>query len=158
MKRIISVLIALLLLFAFPLAVSASVGGDDDGGLLGGLVSGFLNGLKDLFIPDADFFDAFNADIQNAIDRKTGGLASYFQSVTDQFSGLQTGHLTNDKLDFEMPDNILYPGYKGTKVNLLGGLGGFVTWFRPIFSAFMVVSTIVLCYRKTISLFKGGEA
>lgn len=129
--------------------------GDDDGGLLGGLVDGFLNGLKSLFIPDDNFFASFNADIQSAIDRKTGGLATYFSNITNEFNRLQNSHSTNNALTLKMPDNHLYNGYRGVSVNLLGGIDSFSVWFRGLFSAFMVITTIILCYRRVISLFKG---
>lgn len=158
MKKVIPVFMAVIILFSFPMTVNASTG-EIDGGFLGGLFDGLLDGiiegLKDLFIPSDDFFASFNGDISQAIDRKTGGLVFSFKAVTDEFNQLQSGGQTNNTLKLTMPDNILYSGYKGTSVNLLGGIGDFATWFRGLFSAFMVVSTIILCYRKVVALFKG---
>lgn len=153
MKKLSAVFLAVILVFSFPLTAYAADG--DDSGLLGGLVDGFLNGLKGLFIPDEDFFTAFNADITAAIDRKTGGLATYFGSLTAEFNQLQNSGKSNDTLKITLPDNLLYKGYKGTSANLLGGIDSFAVWFRGLFSAFMVIGTVVICYRKVIALFKG---
>lgn len=144
-KRFLSVFLSVLLLFCgFCLPVFASDGSQSDGS--------FWSGLKDVIVPSDDFFEDFSNDISSAVDRKFGAVGDLVEQIKKGFASLSDSSSAGT-LTLTMPDNILFNGYKGTSVNILGGIGTFASWFKAFFSVFLIVVTIIFCYRRLIAMF-----
>jgi len=157
LRRLLPVIIIVLgLLFVLNTQALAATPAplDDDSGIVGGIVGGLLNGLQSLFVPSPDFFDSFRTDIQDAIYDRFCCAIIYFRDITDQFSTLQSDRAINSALMIDIPANQLFYGQQAISGNLIGGLGDFGSWFRGITSAFMVVVTVILCYRKVIAMLR----
>ena len=131
-------------------------GGDDGGGILDWLLNfwkKFVDTIKGLFIPSADYFKNFFDEIKSAFDKKLGGLSDLLGSLGSSFESLKNS-TAKTTLTIKMPDNQLFAGYKGITVDVLKYVGPVLSFIRGLFNAILVVSTIIICYRKLIAVVK----
>ena len=108
--------------------------------------------LESLFIPDADFMTDMVEDIQSRFDKKFAGVASAVSYLRERFSDLH-GYYDSEgifKVTFP-PGSFLY----GISMNLLTPGKAVLAWVRFCITGFIVLFTVIVCYRKVIGLVKG---
>ena len=154
-KKICTIIpFVLCLLLSTSVFATSSEPSGGEGGDNSGIISGLLDGLKNLFIPSDDFFIEFNNEINTAIDEKTGGLVSSFEYISEKFKALKTDSSKEVNLSMEFEKDHFFTGFGGTKVDLLDGIDPVLKWIKPLISSVLVVFTVFISYQKVISMFK----
>jgi hypothetical protein len=153
-RRAVFALAALVILQALTFTVSASAGGDDDGGgvldALGGFFEWILNGLKNLFIPRAGFFAKMQERLRDRFGEKFGGLVSGIEYLGARLGNLRAYGDSENLFILEFPAS--FPLLGGVSVNLLSNTSGVLSLIRGALSGFMALWTAAFAYRKIQAL------
>ncbi len=107
-----------------------------------------------LFVPEDGYFQSWFQAIKSAFESKIGGLSIVFASISDAFNRLSTATETDSQLVFTVPDNSLWNGFNGISVDFLVSARPYMRWIRPVFNGIILIFTVVLCYRKLITIIK----
>lgn len=149
MRRRVASFVLSAILFTGVFTVPVYAIGDDDGWFVDGIVSGLIEGLKDLFIPDADYFEDFREDIQNRFDKKTAGVTNAIGYLRERFSELKSYKDLNGIFTVIWPKNSFLSGIRANFLSLGAPILSFV---RDCTTGLVAVLTAILCYRKVITL------
>ena len=128
------------------------LGDSDDGGILGWLKDFWDNLLaffKRLFIPHDGYFDDWFEDIRRAWYAKLGGLGTLFDQISNAFKGLSGNR---GGLKIALPPNIFYSGFAGYEVDLVPYMQPFLSFIRPVLTAFFVIITAIFCYKRVVEI------
>lgn len=131
-------------------------GSEGNGGILDWLSSFWdklLDFFKSIFIPSSDYFKNFFNEIKTAFESKLGGIGDLMHSLSDMFERLKNT-TSESSLVIHVPDNQFFPGYKGISVNVLEHVKPLINFVRGVFNSIIIVFTIIICYRKIVSIIK----
>lgn len=139
------------------LVIVDDLGGlDESGGILDWLSifwDKLLELFKSIFIPSQDYFKNFFSDIKTAFENKLGGIGDVLDSINDMFIILKNVD-SESELFITIPDNQLFMGYKGLKVNALYNIKPLTNFIRGVFNSILIVFTVIICYKKVVSIIK----
>lgn len=160
MKSFVYILLVALLLFSFTcVAYAADTGGEDTGGFLSklwGFFSNFFDNLQGfvewIFLPSADFFPNQIQELQDKVNQKMGGVVYLYNMVRNFFSGLKNT-TRSAALNFSLPDNYFFNGYKGMSIDFLSSGAVYIKLLRDVANVLICLVTAFVCYRKLTAFF-----
>lgn len=149
-RRVLSVMLALLLLLVLCVPVSAA---SDDSNIIldaiGGFFTGLLDGLKSLFIPSKAYLQMFREDIAQRFDAKFSGISASIHYLRDRFGNLRGYRDLEGIFQVEFPQNSIL---HGISVDFLTSALPVWSFIRFCVTCFVALLTAMLCYRKIIAL------
>lgn len=113
----------------------------------------FIEMLKSIFIPSPDYFQNFFNEIKTAFENKLGGIGELLGAVSNMFDSLKNVD-SESSLTISIPDNQFYNGYKGLEVDAFQHIKPLMFYVRGILNSILVVFTVVICYKKIVSIIK----
>lgn len=116
---------------------------------IGNAVAALLDGLKRLFVPSKDYFPRAQEQLQNAINKKLGGILSLIGYIKTRFSNLSAAPNSSSMFVIEFPNGHMFAG---TKIDLLMRIRNIIPLFRFLLSGLMVIATTVFSYRRVKSM------
>lgn len=159
-KSLLSVFLVFLLLMSFIcVAYASDTGVDDTAGFLSKLLSFFNNFFDNLyefvrgiFIPSNDFFPNQIQQLQDKVNEKMGGVGYLYDMLKSFFDGLKNTTVSTP-LNFSLPDNFLFDGYKGMSIDFLASGAVYVKFLRDFANVLICLATAFVCYKKLTSFF-----
>lgn len=150
-KRVLSVLLALVLV------VGMSVPAFADGG---GLSLTILEQVKTFVIrlivpPDEYFYDKLD-ELNEITTDKFGGVAQLHDMLNEFMESLQMPQSAG--LVFSLPDDYFSDGYRGFSINMFAMAGPYINLLRGVLNAACCIMTAILCYHKLRTFFSEGVA
>lgn len=109
------------------------------------------NFIKSLVVPPENYWHNRLAKLNGLVNQKFSGLGQLYQTLNDFFYKL--GDPTPAEFKFKIPDNFLYPGYKGFSLDIFSITTPYLGFLRSFLTACCFVLTIILCYHKIRTFF-----
>lgn len=119
---------------------------------LGNFWDTLVETIKGLFVPEDGYFEEWFQSLKDAFDRQVGGVGGLLEYIQQKFQALQNGQHRRTSLVITLPDNLLFPGFKGVSGNMLAGLDSMLTFLRNVLTAIVVILTAIAVIRKVIAL------
>lgn len=140
-------------------AYASDTGGEDtDGflsklwGFLGDFFSNLFEFVKGLFIPSDDFFPNQIQLLQDKVNEKMGGVSYLYNMFENFFNGLKNT-TQSTALNFSLPDNHFFKGYKGMSFDFLSSGAVYIKFFRDVANVSICLVTAFVCYKKLTLFF-----
>lgn len=109
------------------------------------------NFIKSLVVPPANYWHNRLAKLNSLVNAKFSGLGQLYQTLNDFFYKL--GDPAPADFKFRIPDNFLYPGYKGFSLDIFSITTPYLRFLRSFLTACCFVFTAVICYHKIRTFF-----
>lgn len=109
------------------------------------------NFIKSLVVPPPNYWHNRLAKLNGLVNAKFAGLGQLYQVLNDFFFKL--GDPAPAQLRFRVPDNFLYPGYKGFSLDLFSITTPYLRFLRSFLTACCFVFTAIICYHKIRTFF-----
>lgn len=109
------------------------------------------NFIKSLVVPPPNYWHNRLAKLNGLVNAKFAGLGQLYQVLNDFFFKL--GDPAPAQLRFQVPDNFLYPGYKGFSLDLFSITTPYLRFLRSFLTACCFVLTAIICYHKIRTFF-----
>ena len=109
------------------------------------------NFIKALVVPPENYWHNRLAKLNGLVNAKFSGLGQLYQTLNDFFYKL--GDPTPAEFKFRLPDNFLYPGYKGFSLDIFSITGPYLRFLRSFLTACCFVFTVIVCYHKIRTFF-----
>lgn len=139
--------LAVLAVFALPAYASESRHWWDAFGWFGDIA----NFVKSLVVPPANYFHNRLAKLNGLVNAKFSGLGQLYQILNDFFYKL--GSPAQAELSIRIPNNFLFPGYRGFSMNFFGAAQPYIRFLRNVLTASCSIFTVVICYHKIRTFF-----
>lgn len=146
LKKMVAVLLAAVLLFAFAVPAFATSGG----GLFSGLKDA-ANFLRRLIIPDPNYFHNQFADLSRRVNDRFGGLAYLYLMLNDAFETLKQSQTVD--IIFKVPNNFMFRGYQGMSINIMQYAKPYTDLLRDVLNVVVCLITAIVCYKKLLTFF-----
>ena len=145
---LLAVLIVVVLsLFLLPAYASESHSWWESFGWFGDIA----NFVKSLVVPPANYFHNRLAKLNGLVNAKFSGLGQLYQILNDFFYKL--GSPAQAELSIRIPNNFLFPGYRGFSMNFFGAAQPYIRFLRNVLTASCSIFTVVICYHKIRTFF-----
>lgn len=141
------ILFGVFVFLACPVVAFAAEGD----GLFSGLAS-IAQFLKNLIVPNPDYFHNKLAALSGQVNEKLGGVAYLFQMLREFFAQLNSAPTAG--IVFQLPDNFFFGGYRGMSMDLFSGAKPYVGMLRNVGTAAFCVLTAIVCYHKLRAFFR----
>ena len=142
-KKCLIILLSILVAFTLSVPVLAADGQS----------RGFFDTLADigmfirnLFVPDGDYFNDQLSSLNNHINSRFAGLGQLYQMINDFFKILASP--PDISLRLTIPNNFLFPGYRGTSVDVFASGRVYIDFIRNVLNASACLFTAITCYHK----------
>lgn len=142
-KKCLIILLAILVAFTLSVPVLAADGQS----------RGFFDTLADigmfirnLFVPDGDYFNDQLSSLNDHVNSRFAGLGQLYQMINDFFKILASP--PNVSLNLTIPNNFLFPGYRGTSVDVFASGRVYIDFIRNVLNASACLFTAITCYHK----------
>ena len=109
------------------------------------------NFVKSLVVRPANYFHNRLAKLNGLVNEKFSGLGQLYQVLNDFFYKL--GSTAPAGLTIKMPDNFLFPGYRGFSMNFFGAALPYIRFLRSFLTAACSIFTVIVCYHKLRTFF-----
>lgn len=109
------------------------------------------NFIKALVVPPENYWHNRLAKLNGLVNAKFSGLGQLYQTLNDFFYKL--GDPAPAEFKFRLPDNFLYPGYKGFSLDIFSITGPYLKFLRSFLTACCFVFTVIVCYHKIRTFF-----
>lgn len=153
MKKLVS-FVTVTLIFAFSLSVCAFATDGASNGIFSGLVDiGVF--IRDLFIPDANYFSNQLSSLNDHVNDRFGGVAYLYLMLNDFFN--QLGNVPAVALNVNIPNHLFFPGYRGISIDFFTSAKPYISFLRNVLTASTCLLTAIVCYHKLRHFFSGGE-
>ena len=149
MKRFISICLILILCIVLSVPAFAADAGDQQTN---------TNFIKGLFVPADNYFQNKMQVLNDKVNAKLGGVAYLYNMLHSFFTTLDSG-APDVSLNFAMPNNYFFSGYKGFNYNVLHSAKPFINLLKDVLSAACYLITGIVCYHKLRTFFSasGGD-
>ena len=102
--------------------------------------------IRNLFVPDVDYFNDQLSSLNNHINSRFAGLGQLYQMINDFFKILASP--PDISLRLTIPNNFLFPGYRGTSVDVFASGRVYIDFIRNVLNASACLFTAITCYHK----------
>jgi len=109
------------------------------------------NFVKSLVVPPANYWHNRLASLNSMINKKFAGLGQLYQTLNDFFYKL--GDPAPTELTFAIPDDFLFPGFRGFSMDFLASSSLLIRFLRSFLTACCFVFTMIICYHKIRTFF-----
>lgn len=142
----------LVVAFLFTLSVPA-LAVEESGGFFSGLVDiGIF--IRDLIVPDSNYFSNSLSDLNDHVNDRFGGLAYLYLMLNDFFK--QLGNAPAVALNVSIPNHLFFPGYRGMSLDFFVGAKPYISFLRSFLTAATCLYTAIVCYHKLRLFFSEG--
>lgn len=125
----------------------------ENDGILG-FLSSFWDKLKDffvsLFVPSSGYITDWYKSISSDFNAKFSNLTALYTGLTGFFSGL---HDESSDLSFSVSADSLYNGNDAFNFNISDYFSDMFGFVKGVLTGLVVLCTIIVCYRRIISMF-----
>lgn len=111
--------------------------------------------FKRLVVPEPNYFHNKLGALSQHINERLGGVSYLYQMINNFFKQLK--NVPDVSLAFSLPDNFLFPGYRGFSYNFFESARPYVKVFRDVATATCYLSTAIICYHKLRTFFQQGD-
>ena len=102
--------------------------------------------IRNLFVPDGDYFNDQLSSLNDHINSRFAGLGQLYQMINDFFRILSSP--PDVSLNLTIPNNFLFPGYRGTRVDIFITARPYIDLIRNVLNASACLFTSITCYHK----------
>lgn len=146
MRRKVSRRVVLALVFVMLLSVPCLAAD----GIFSGL-KGIADFIGRLIIPEQSYFHNQLASLSANFNSRFGGVSYLFQMIHSFLQSL--GDVKSMEFTFTMPNDVLYPGYKGFSADVFTFIGPYVEMLRSVLTSGLCIITAISCYHKVRTFF-----
>jgi len=150
-KKWFAITLLVLAFLVFTVPVYAAESSDSNWWDAFGWFGDIANFIKYLVVPPENYWHNRLAKLNGLINAKFSGLGQLYQTLNDFFYKL--GDPAPVDFKFKIPDNFLYPGYKGFSLDIFSITGPYLRFLRSFLTACCFVLTIIICYHKIRTFF-----
>ena len=140
-----SLIILLAVLVAFTLSVPVLAADGQSRGFFDTLAD-IGTFIRDLFVPDGNYFNDQLSSLNDHVNSRFAGLGQLYQMINDFFKVLSSP--PDVSLSLTVPNNFLFPGYRGTKVDVFTSARPYIDFMRNVLNASACLFTGIVCYHK----------
>ena len=102
--------------------------------------------IRNLFVPDGDYFNDQFSSLNDHVNSRFAGLGQLYQMINDFFKILASP--PDISLRLTIPNNFLFPGYRGTSVDVFASGRVYIDFMRNVLNASACLFTAITCYHK----------
>ena len=134
-----SLIILLAILVAFTLSVPVLAADGQSRGFFDTLADiGMF--IRNLFVPDGDYFNDQLSSLNDHVNSRFAGLGQLYQMINASPPDIS--------LRLTIPNNFLFPGYRGTSVDFFTSARPYIDFMRNVLNASACLFTAIVCYHK----------
>ena len=94
--------------------------------------------IRNLFVPDGDYFNDQLSSLNDHVNSRFAGLGQLYQMINDFFKILASP--PDVSLRLTIPNNFLFPGYRGTSVDVFASGRVYIDFIRNVLNCLLYTS------------------